>query len=100
MQTPRPFALSQLKLLLQCCTRSGLYTNVQSGFVGRVLTRHVGLKPDLQEFAHKFRQEWCTTLACQKTPAKSLVMSKGERNAPNCSGRASTGSPSRSRTVM
>src|SRR3989338_8159271 len=32
------------------------------GGVGRVSTRHVGLKPDLQRFAHKCRQECNTTL--------------------------------------
>jgi hypothetical protein len=30
------------------CTLFGTYANCQLNIVGRVLTRHVGLKPDLQ----------------------------------------------------
>ena len=44
-------------MLLTFASADDHHPGRRNGFVGRVLTRHVGLKPDLQEFAHKFRQE-------------------------------------------
>ncbi len=38
-----------------------------NGLVDWVLTRHVGLKPDLQGVAHKCRQECSTTLGACRT---------------------------------
>ena len=48
-------------------------------FVGRVSTRHVGLKPDLQGFTHKCIQERNTALG-QINPLP--VFSKREVNFP------------------
>ena len=45
--------------------------------VGRVSTRHVGLKPDLQGGAHKCRQECSTTLGYR--PKNPVSLNDAER---------------------